>query len=200
MPAVGIDPSAVMLDWIRSQAGIVDLTMSVCNGAFVLARAGLLDGKPATAHHGTSGCSPRTSRRFTSSVALASSTPAGCPPPGGSPQGSIWRYTSWSATSADTWPPTPLVTWNTKAKAGGTRARTLRSPDDQCPHDNDRCAPSVKWRWTRRPRHNDLQAPNDLLLRTLVPNKIRRRPRALRHPPLNGALTRSGAPVLVRTR
>jgi transcriptional regulator GlxA family with amidase domain/YHS domain-containing protein len=41
-----------MLDWIRGAATATDLTMSVCNGAFVLAMTGLLDGKPATCHHG----------------------------------------------------------------------------------------------------------------------------------------------------
>lgn len=41
-----------MLDWIRKVSGGTDVTMSVCNGAFVLARTGLLDSKPATAHHG----------------------------------------------------------------------------------------------------------------------------------------------------
>lgn len=41
-----------MLEWIRQVAPGTDVTMSVCNGAFVLARTGLLDGKPATSHHG----------------------------------------------------------------------------------------------------------------------------------------------------
>lgn len=42
-----------MIDWIKQHAGDTDVTMSVCNGAFVLAKTGLLDGKPATAHHGS---------------------------------------------------------------------------------------------------------------------------------------------------
>lgn len=41
-----------MLDWIRKVSGSTDVTMSVCNGAFILARTGLLNSKPATAHHG----------------------------------------------------------------------------------------------------------------------------------------------------
>lgn len=41
-----------MLDWIRKVSTGTDVTMSVCNGAFVLARTGLLDSKPATSHHG----------------------------------------------------------------------------------------------------------------------------------------------------
>ncbi|HEV3059447.1 MAG TPA: DJ-1/PfpI family protein [Vicinamibacterales bacterium] len=40
-----------MLQWIRNAAKTADLTMSVCVGADVLARTGLLSGKPATTHH-----------------------------------------------------------------------------------------------------------------------------------------------------
>jgi transcriptional regulator GlxA family with amidase domain/YHS domain-containing protein len=41
-----------MFDWIRAASKSTDVTMSVCNGAFVLAKTGLLSGKSATAHHG----------------------------------------------------------------------------------------------------------------------------------------------------
>jgi transcriptional regulator GlxA family with amidase domain len=40
-----------MVQWIRKSAENADLTMSVCVGASVLARTGLLDGKAATNHH-----------------------------------------------------------------------------------------------------------------------------------------------------
>ncbi|HVT97539.1 MAG TPA: DJ-1/PfpI family protein [Acidobacteriaceae bacterium] len=38
--------------WIRNATRSTDVTMSVCTGAFVLASTGLLNGKPATTHHG----------------------------------------------------------------------------------------------------------------------------------------------------
>jgi len=37
--------------WLQQAAAGTDMTMSVCTGAFQLARTGLLDGKPATTHH-----------------------------------------------------------------------------------------------------------------------------------------------------
>ncbi|MBL8755276.1 MAG: DJ-1/PfpI family protein [Planctomycetes bacterium] len=52
IPAMTDDVPEAMLEWIRRVAPGTDVTMSVCNGAFVLARTGLLDGRRATAHHG----------------------------------------------------------------------------------------------------------------------------------------------------
>ena len=45
-------PPQEMYDWIRAASKATDVTMSVCNGAYVLAKTGLLNGKSATAHHG----------------------------------------------------------------------------------------------------------------------------------------------------
>jgi transcriptional regulator GlxA family with amidase domain len=38
-------------EWLRRMRGKAQVVMSVCTGAFKLAEAGLLDGKPATTHH-----------------------------------------------------------------------------------------------------------------------------------------------------
>jgi len=45
-------PSPSVLEWIRKASKTTDVTMSVCTGAFVLAKTGLLKGKSATTYHG----------------------------------------------------------------------------------------------------------------------------------------------------
>ncbi|HEX6184860.1 MAG TPA: DJ-1/PfpI family protein [Pyrinomonadaceae bacterium] len=42
----------VLTDWIRQRAEGVELLLSVCTGALLLAKAGLLEGLSATTHHG----------------------------------------------------------------------------------------------------------------------------------------------------
>jgi putative intracellular protease/amidase len=42
----------VLIDWLKEKAARAELILSVCTGALVLAKAGLLDGLEATTHHG----------------------------------------------------------------------------------------------------------------------------------------------------
>jgi hypothetical protein len=43
--------NAVLTDWIKARSQDAELVMSVCTGALLLAKAGLLDGLEATTHH-----------------------------------------------------------------------------------------------------------------------------------------------------
>ena len=45
--------NAAVMSWIKSTAARAEQVLSVCNGAMVLAHAGLLDGLEATTHHGS---------------------------------------------------------------------------------------------------------------------------------------------------
>jgi transcriptional regulator GlxA family with amidase domain len=52
-----------VIDWIAARARTAALTASVCMGAFLLARAGLLDGRRVTTHWEDVGDLRRSSRR-----------------------------------------------------------------------------------------------------------------------------------------
>lgn len=49
VPAMTDVPESIA--WIKSASAGADITMSICVGAFSLAKTGLLDGLPATTHH-----------------------------------------------------------------------------------------------------------------------------------------------------
>ncbi len=47
---VGQYKNLALMQWLRAQAGKVNLIASVCTGSFLLAKAGLLEGRAATTH------------------------------------------------------------------------------------------------------------------------------------------------------
>jgi len=55
LPGGGVDPhlqNAAVISWVRTNAAAARFVLSVCNGAFFLSRAGLLDGLKATTFYG----------------------------------------------------------------------------------------------------------------------------------------------------
>ena len=75
-----------LIDWIRDRSKTAELVLSVCTGALLLAKAGLLDGLEATTHRARSICCAKSlpTRRSTPIAAMsttaASSARPGLPP------------------------------------------------------------------------------------------------------------------------
>src|SRR5438094_4778056 len=113
------EPSEATLEWIRKSTKTSDVTMSVCTGAFVLAKTGLLSGKAATTFHGAFvSPSPMSFRILTLSAERGSSKMETLPPRADFPPASIWPSEWSSATSATRSRRRPLITWNIRDSAG----------------------------------------------------------------------------------
>jgi putative intracellular protease/amidase len=121
IPAQNGDNEA-MYRWIRESSKATDVTMSVCTGAFVLAKTGLLSGKSATTHHYAytelamqyPDIHVKRGYRFVEEGKIATA--------GGLTSGMdlAWPCASSSATTAATKPCAPPSIWNIKDKAGST--------------------------------------------------------------------------------
>ena len=105
VPATDLEAlPSIALDWLRQVHQGTAVTMSVCNGSFVLGMAGLLDGRSATAHHGGYGSLramfPQAhvvrGLRYVEDGRVASAA--------ASPRASTLRCGWSSATSAGRWP------------------------------------------------------------------------------------------------
>ena len=148
------DASPAVLAWVRRVARTADVTMSVCTGAFLLAKAGLLRGKPATTHHGAYAelalaypdIDVRRGARFVDTGNLASS--------GGLSSASTSPCTSSPATSATRSLPARPTRWNTRAPAGRTPAPMRPTRGGASRAGNTRAARCARWTWTYGPRRH----------------------------------------------
>ncbi len=57
--------NSAIIDWIKQASENAELILSVCTGALLLAKAGLLDGLEATTHHGAIGLLRQTAPKAT---------------------------------------------------------------------------------------------------------------------------------------
>ncbi len=110
--------SLALLNWIRQSTKNTDLTMSVCTGAFVLAKTGLLDGRPATTHHSAyktlaaDYLNIRVQRGFAGWKTEILQAPVAFPP------ASISPCELWSDVSVATSHSRQPMKWNIRDKAG----------------------------------------------------------------------------------
>jgi hypothetical protein len=158
------EPSTAMLTWIRQASRGTDLTLSVCNGVFVLAKAGLLSGKEATSHHGAYALlqadfpdiKVKRGARFVDGRAVSTA--------GGLTSGIDLVLHVVERYFGDGLPSKPPPPSNIRGKAGkiptpmslsqGSPSQPMRIPS----------APCARWKWTSRPRFPRSTAVARLLL------------------------------------
>jgi hypothetical protein len=153
VPAMNIDSLApAALDWLRAAHRNTHVTMSVCNGSFVLARAGLLDGKTVTAHHGGYGRLRAAFPSVNVIAACAMSRTARSPPRAGSLRAWISPCAWSNVISAVTRRGGQREGSNIKARGGCTRRAILSSRPDRSELLNARSVPCAKCRSAARLR------------------------------------------------
>jgi len=103
--------------WLLANAKTADVTMSVCTGASLLAKYGLLDGQPPPTTCTRSRCR-RTILQFTSSAERDLSRTGRSRRPVASPPALTWRCISWSGTTVAKWRRQRLTIWSTRASSG----------------------------------------------------------------------------------
>ena len=124
------DPPADLVEAVRAAHEAGARVVSLCTGAFVLAAAGLLDGKRATTHWAHTEVLAARYPRVRSTRTCSTSTTAACSPPRARPP--RWTYACiWSAATtarrSPTWSP---GAWS--CRPTGPVARPSSSPH-RCP-------------------------------------------------------------------
>jgi transcriptional regulator GlxA family with amidase domain len=104
-------PDPELTGWLRAHGRQADRLVSVCTGAFLLAEAGLLDGRRVTTHWAYCGSLAARYPRISVEGSRSSSGTGTSPPLRASPLASTSRSPWWKTTWGGTWPWTSPGSW-----------------------------------------------------------------------------------------